>query len=108
MRLRNLFAGLLARLRPRPRWWLGEPYRVTIGAAACGGYVLLIHHTQGTEWVDLPLRTEEYDHPDEREFAAASAALAARQLAWVLPWQLTANGSLIAPIISLAREEGNA
>jgi hypothetical protein len=97
----------LSRFRPRPMWWLGRPYRVTIAAAASGGYLLLIHHTQGTEWIELPTRTEPYDHPDEREFSAAADALAARRLAWVLPWQLDANGSLTAPITTLTGPDGS-
>jgi hypothetical protein len=81
-----------------PMWWLGKPYRATIApAAGRAGYVLKIGHRQGVEWVDLPARSETPSRPDEREFAAASAALAARGLAWVLPWELDGDGNLTAP-----------
>ena len=84
---------------------LGTPQRATIAAAACGGYLMFIDYSDGREWLDLPLRMEEYDHPDEREFTAAAAHLAARGLAWVLPWQLTAAGDLTAPVVPVARKE---
>jgi hypothetical protein len=94
---------LAARLRPRPAFWLGKPIRVTIAAAACGGYILRIHHTQGVEWIDLPDRTEAYDRPDEREFTAAAAALTGRRLVWVLPWELDECGNLTAPAVPAER-----
>ena len=104
-RVRRLLARLWTQVRPRPKWWLGTPYRATIAPAARGGYVLKIHHTQGTEWVKLPPRTRVYDRPDERAFAAAAEALAARRLAWVLPWELNGNGDLTAAVTDLNREE---
>jgi hypothetical protein len=99
--------ALLSRFRPPRKPWLGRAYRVTIAPAACGGYVMRIHHTQGTDWVDLPLRMEEYDRPDEREFTVAAAALAERGLTWVLPWQLGTNGVLTAPVTTLASPQPN-
>jgi hypothetical protein len=84
---------------------LGTPQRATIAACGCGGYLLLIDYTDGREWLDLPLRTEEYDHPDEREFTAAAEHLAARGLAWVLPWQLDGHGNLTAPVIATTGRE---
>jgi hypothetical protein len=90
----------LTRFRPTDRWWLGTPYRVVIVPAACGGYTLMIVCPQGVDWVDLPLRDDDYDHPDDREFTAASAALAARGLVWVLPWQLDEHGNLTAPVVA--------
>ncbi|MGC5330676.1 hypothetical protein [Micromonospora sp. DT62] len=86
------------RSRPRRRLWLGTPLRATIAAAACGGYILLLHYTQGVERVDLPLRMEEYDRPDEREFTAVAAALASRGLTRTTSWQIDAYGRLCAPI----------
>ncbi|RAO47421.1 hypothetical protein ONO86_02968 [Micromonospora noduli] len=86
------------RLRPRRPIWLGTPLRATITAAASGGYTLLIDYNQGTEWVDLPLRMEEYDRPDEREFTAVAAALTARSLIRTTPWQIDAYGRLCAPL----------
>ncbi|MFF4879723.1 hypothetical protein [Micromonospora sp. NPDC000668] len=90
---------IAARLRPRRPYWLGTPLRATIAAAACGGYILLIDYAQGTEWVSsLTTRMEEYDRPDEREFAAVAAALAARGLIRTTAWQIDAYGRLCAPI----------
>ncbi|MET8123426.1 hypothetical protein [Micromonospora sp. NPDC005291] len=87
------------RLRPRRPYWLGTPLRATIAPAACGGYVLLIHYTNGVEWVSsLPTRTEEYDRPDEREFTAVAAALATRGLTRTTPWQIDQHARLCAPI----------
>ncbi|MEV6695081.1 hypothetical protein AB0M35_26765 [Micromonospora sp. NPDC051196] len=88
----------VARLRPRRPLLIGTPLRVTITAAACGGYTLLIHYTQGTEWVDLPTRMEDYDRPDEREFTAVAAALASRGLTRTTGWQIDTYGRLCAPI----------
>ncbi|WP_258402643.1 hypothetical protein [Micromonospora saelicesensis] len=85
-------------MRPRRPIWLGTPLRATITAAASGGYTLLIDYNQGTEWVDLPIRMQEYDRPDEREFTAVAAALAARRLIRTTPWQIDAHGRLCAPI----------
>ena len=101
MNLRKL-AGLL---RPRPKWWLGRPYRITITAASEGGYWLQIHHTQGTEWIALPIRIHEDGHPDDRVFAVAAEALTARRLRWVLPWELDANADLTAPVTTLTGPE---
>jgi hypothetical protein len=95
----------VARFRPRPAWWLGRPHRATIARAASGGYRLLIHHDQGVEWIDLPERTEPYEYPDDREFTAATDALADRRLVWVLPWQLDQHGNLTAPLARVARQE---
>ncbi|MEU5939042.1 hypothetical protein ABZ807_07595 [Micromonospora sp. NPDC047548] len=87
------------RLRPRRPIWLGTPLRATIAPAACGGYILLIRYTQGTEWVSsLPTRMEEYDRPDEREFTAVAAALAERGLMRTTPWQIDQYARLCAPI----------
>lgn len=94
----------VARWRPRRPALVGTPVRATITAAACGGYTLLIHYTQGTEWVDLPLRMEDYDRPDEREFTAVAAALAARDLTRLTPWQIDAYGRLCAPIAVIRKE----
>jgi hypothetical protein len=91
-------AALTGRVRPRPCWWLGRPHRITIAPAATGGYVLKVHHSQGTEWVALPVRARVYDRPDVLHFAAASEALTARRLRWVLPWELDADGNLTAPV----------
>ncbi|MET8371784.1 hypothetical protein [Micromonospora profundi] len=86
------------RLRPRRPIWLGTPLRATITPAASGGYTLLIDYNQGTEWVDLPTRMQEYDRPDEREFTAVAAALAARGLIRTTGWQIDTHGRLCAPI----------
>lgn len=97
-----------SRLRPRQGWWLGAPYRATITPFACGGYFLAIAYTQGVDRVDLADRSgdmQDYDHPDERDFAAADSVLAARNLALVLPWELDHNGNLTAPVTSLARKD---
>jgi hypothetical protein len=88
----------VTRLRPRRPIWLGTPLRATIAPAACGGYTLLIHYTQGVERVDLPLRMEDYDRPDEREFTAVAVALAERGLTRTTPWQIDAYARLCAPI----------
>ncbi|MEV6375803.1 hypothetical protein [Micromonospora musae] len=87
-----------SRLRPRRPIWLGTPLRATIAPAASGGYTLLVHYAQGVEWVDLPLRMEDYDRPDEREFTAVAAALAARGLTRTTPWCIDAYARLCAPI----------
>ncbi|MEE6260188.1 hypothetical protein [Plantactinospora sonchi] len=94
------------RLRPRRPYWLGTPLRATIAAAACGGYILLITYSQGTERVHLPTRMEEYDRPDEREFAAVATALAERGLTRTTPWQIDAYGRLCAPIASKEARRG--
>ena len=103
-----LLRAWLMRVRPRPRFWLGTPYRATIVPFACGGYVLRIACTQGCDHVDLADRSGEsadYDHPDERDFAIAAEALTARGLAWVLPWELDANGNLTAPVTPITRKD---
>lgn len=96
-----------SRLRPRRPISLGTPLRATIAPAACGGYILLIDYAQGTEWVSsLPARTEPYNRPDEREFTAVAAALAARGLMRTSPWQIDGYGRLcidIAVIRSTSR-----
>jgi hypothetical protein len=84
---------------------LGTPQRATIAPYACGGYMLLIDYTDGRERLDLPRRAEEYDRPDDREFTAAAGHLAARGLAWVLPWQLDVHGNLTAPVVPVDRED---
>lgn len=90
---------LLSRFRPPPGWWLGTASRVTIAPAGWGGgYVVMLHRTQGVEWIFLPPRTRVYDRPDEREFFATSQALTARGLTWVLPWELDRGGNLTAPV----------
>ena len=91
----------VARLRPRRPLWLGTPLRATIAPAACGGYTLLIDYNQGTEWVDLPLRMEPYDRPDEREFTAVAAALAERGLTRTTPWQIDLHARLCADIAAI-------
>ncbi|SCF05473.1 hypothetical protein [Micromonospora tulbaghiae] len=96
---RRALRAAAARLRHRRPYWLGTPLRATITAAASGGYTLLIDYNQGTEWVDLPPRTEPYDRPDEREFTAVAAALAARRLIRTTPWQIDAHGRLFAPVV---------
>jgi hypothetical protein len=97
-----LTAAAYVRCRYRRPLLLGVPYRATIAAAACDGYLLLISYTNGTEWLDLGHRAEAYDHPDEREFAAAADLLAARGLDWVLPWELDRQGNLTAPVTATA------
>jgi hypothetical protein len=95
---------LLNRLRPPHLWWLGKPYRVTIISTASGTY-LQVHHTQGTEWIELPARAGSRDRSDDRERAAAAAALGSRGLTWTLPWQLDSNGDLTAEATPLTRRE---
>ncbi|WP_328853382.1 hypothetical protein OG994_12725 [Micromonospora globbae] len=93
------------RFRPCRPFWLGTPLRATIAPAASGdGYVLLIRYAQGTEWVDLPTRTGPYDRPDEREFTAVAAALAARGLTRITPWQIDTDAHLCAPISPIRKE----
>ncbi|MDO3687360.1 hypothetical protein [Micromonospora sp. C28ISP2-4] len=89
----------VARLRTHRPFWLGTPLRATIAPAASGGYTLLIDYNQGTEWVELPTRVQPYDRPDEREFTAATAALAERRLIRTTPWQIDAHGRLCAPVV---------
>jgi hypothetical protein len=89
---------------------LGTPQRATIAPYACGGYMLLIDYTDGRERLDLADRYDnlhDYDHPDDRDFTAAADHLAARGLAWVLPWALDQHGNLTAPIVPVAREESH-
>ncbi|WP_018218223.1 hypothetical protein [Salinispora vitiensis] len=89
----------VARVRPRPRWWLGTPLRATIAPAASGGYLLLIHCTQGTEWVrTLPRRNGTPDRPDEGEFAAVADALTARGLTRTSPWHIDSDARLCTDI----------
>ncbi len=93
------------RLGIQPKWWLGRPVRATIRPVSWGdGYALAIQHTEGVEWIDLPGRTRVYDHPDKPEFDATAAALAARGLAWVLPWELDERGNLTAPVTPLRKD----
>jgi hypothetical protein len=87
---------------------LGTPQRATIVPYACGGYLLLIDYDQGRERLDLADRSgdlRDYDHPDERDFTAAAEHLAARGLAWLLPWQLDGHGNLTAPVIAMTGRE---
>ncbi|MFV2099818.1 hypothetical protein [Micromonospora sp. LOL_024] len=95
---RRALRNAVARWRPRRPFLIGTPLRATITAAASGGYTLLIQYSQGTEWVDLPLRMEGYDRPDEREFDAVAVALASRGLTRTTAWQIDAYGRLCAPI----------
>ncbi|NIL56231.1 hypothetical protein HCB18_04185 [Salinispora arenicola] len=95
-----------ARFRPRPRWWLGTPLRATIAPATHGGYLLLIHYTQGTEWVStLPTRTTPGRH-DERELAAVADALSARGLTRTSPWQIDSDARLCTDITTVRRTTG--
>lgn len=88
-----------ARVRPRPRWWLGTPLRATIAPATHGGYLLLIHYTQGTEWVrTLPAHTSQPDRPNEGEFAAVADALTARGLTRTSPWHIDSDARLFTDI----------
>jgi hypothetical protein len=97
--------AFIARLLPH-LWWLGRAHTATIAPAPSGGgYMLKILHSQSCEWVPLPPRTWVYDRPDEREFSAASTALAARGLTWVLPWGLDTDGNLTAPVEPLSPED---
>ncbi|MER7894357.1 hypothetical protein ABTX15_31590 [Micromonospora sp. NPDC094482] len=95
------------RWRHRRPIWLGIPLRATIAAAACGGYTLLIQYSQGTEWVDLPIRMQEYDRPDEREFTAVAAALAERGLMRTTAWQIDQYARLCAPIAAIRTGKEN-
>lgn len=97
----------VARVRPRPRWWLGTPLRATIAPAAHGGYLLLIHYTQGTEWVStLPVRTSQPDRPTEGEFTAVADALTARGLTRTSPWQIDADARLCTDIAAVRSRLG--
>ncbi|RKN44306.1 hypothetical protein [Micromonospora endolithica] len=102
---RRALRAAAARLLPRRPYWLGTPLRATIAAVTSGGgYVLLITYSQGTEWVDLPARTEPYDRPDDREFTAVAAALAARGLARTEAWAIDTNARLCASINPVRKE----
>lgn len=93
--------AFLTRFRPRPRWWLGTPYRATIRPFDNGRYVLTIACTEGVDWIDLADRIGKLhpdDHPDARDFVAAADELDARGLAWVLPFGLDEHGNLTAPV----------
>jgi hypothetical protein len=87
---------------------LGTPQRATIAPYACGGYMLLIDYDQGRERLDLADRSgdlHDYDRPDDRDFTAAADHMAARGLAWVLPWQLDPHGNLTAPVVPVTGED---
>ena len=45
------------------------------------------------------------DRSDDRERAAAAAALGSRGLTWTMPWQLDSHGDLTAEVTSLTRRE---
>jgi hypothetical protein len=94
---------VLARCRPRRRFWLGRPMWATIARGASGGYLLRIGYTQGVDWVDLPAAMSrgvpgEGTRPDARQLAAVAAALSDRRLARTTGWQLDADGNLCAPL----------
>ena len=91
---------LLSQARPRLRWLLGKPSRITIAAYSEGGYMLKIHHAEGVEWVRLTTDTGR-TMPDERDFTATADALTARGLTWVPPWALDQDGNLTAPVVPL-------
>jgi hypothetical protein len=95
--------SVLARLRPRPNWFLGVPQRATVAAVIPAGYILLIDYSNGRDWVSLPPRRagEEWsalsteatdDRPTEQELAAVDAALAARRLVRNEPWGIDVDG----------------
>lgn len=77
----------------------GRPVRAVIAPAAWGGYMLFVEY-RITERVDLPIRFEEYDAPDELEFAAAAEALRVRGLTLAAGWLPESSGSvgLTAPL----------
>jgi hypothetical protein len=94
---------VLARCRPRRRFWLGRPMWAIIARGASGEYLLRIGYTQGTDWVDLPAAVSrgvpgEGARPDARQLAAVAAALADRRLTRITEWQLDADGNLCAPL----------
>lgn len=108
-RPRHAVRTVLARLRPRPNWFLGAPQRATIAAVNPAGYILLIDHTNGRDWVDFPgrRRGEDWtalstrttdDRPSEDELTAVDAELTTRRLVRTQAWGIDGEGRLCAPV----------